>query len=103
MATTFDVTPRELQQSAGNIENRLREFVGSFNNIYSATTDLKVQYQGASSDAFNQRIEGYRVNFQAAEKTLREYIDFLNRYAAEMSRTEGELTGRAGQLSTGPR
>jgi hypothetical protein len=34
---------------------------------------------------------------------LVEYINFLNKYAAEMSRTESDLTGRAGQLSTGPR
>jgi len=75
---TFDTTPHDLKASASNIDQRLQEFIQSFNRIYSATNDLKVQYKGQASDTFNQRIEGYRADFTAAETVLRNYIEFLN-------------------------
>ncbi len=40
-------------------------------------------YKGNASDAFNQRIEGYRNDFSAAEKALTNYVQFLREYAAK--------------------
>jgi WXG100 family type VII secretion target len=101
MAKSFDITPPELVASANKIEGRTGEFVKAYQTIYAATNDLRVSYKGQASDAFNTRIEGYKKDFEAVQKTLTNYIQFLREYADKMTRTENELNSKAGQLSTG--
>ena len=102
MATTiFDVTPEELEAAAARIETKTGEFTKTYNSIYTAASDLRVTYKGEASDTFNQRIEGYKNDFTAAEKVLKNYVQFMREYAAEMKRTENELKRKAGALSVG--
>ena len=101
MATVFDVTPEELETSASKIEGKCGEFNNAYNNIYAATSDLRVKYKGQASDTFNTRIEGYRNDFQAVETALKNYVQFLREYASRMKTTENEIMNQAGQLSTG--
>lgn len=100
-STVFDVTPEELEASATRIEGKTGEFVKAYNNIYTAVSDLRITHKGEASDTFNQRIDGYRNDFSAAEKALKNYVQFLREYAADMRRTENELKGKASALSVG--
>ena len=100
-STVFDVTPEELEASATRIEGKTGEFVKAYRNIYTAVSDLRITYKGEASDTFNQRIDGYRNDFSAAEKALKNYVQFLREYAADMRRTENELKGKASALSVG--
>lgn len=99
--TTFDVTPEELEASAGKIETKTGEFTQTYNNIYTAVSELRVNYKGEASDTFNQRIEGYRNDFGAAEKALKNYVQFLREYSAKMKSTENDIKNRASSLSVG--
>lgn len=99
--TAFDVTPEDLQTSANKIENYAAEFTKAYTSIYTAVSDLRVSYQGEASDAFNERIEGYRDDFSAADTTLAEYVAFLRDYASSISSTESELKSQASALSVG--
>ena len=101
MAKVFDVTPEELESSANKIEGKCSEFTKSYQTVYTATNDLRVKYKGQASDTFNTRIEGYRNDFQAVEKALKNYIQFLREHASKMKTTENELKSKAGQLSVG--
>lgn len=38
-------------------------------------------YKGQASDVFNQRLEGYRNDFTAVEKSLNNYVEFLREYS----------------------
>ena len=67
-STIFDVTPEELEASANRIETKTTEFTKAYTSIYTAVTDLRVTFKGEASDTFNQRIEGYKNDFTAAEK-----------------------------------
>ena len=64
-------------------------------------SDLRVTYKGEASDTFNQRIEGYKNDFSAAEKALKNYVQFLREYAAKMKGTENEIKSKASALSVG--
>lgn len=102
MATAiFDVTPEELEASASKVESKVAEFTKAYTSIYTAVTDLRVKFKGEASDTFNQRIEGYKNDFSAAEKALKNYVQFLREYAAKMKQTENDLKSRAGSLSVG--
>lgn len=98
-STVFDVTPEELETSASKIEGKIGEFTKAYNSIYTAVSDLRVTFKGEASDTFNQRIEGYKNDFNAAEKALTNYIAFLREYAGKVKSTESELKSRAGSLS----
>lgn len=100
-STVFDVTPEQLEASANKIEGKTGEFTKAYNNIYTAVADLRVTYKGEASDTFNKRIEGYKNDFAAAEKALKNYVQFLREYAAEMKRTENENTSKANALPVG--
>ncbi|MBR2038259.1 MAG: WXG100 family type VII secretion target [Lachnospiraceae bacterium] len=100
-STIFDVTPEELEASATKIETKTGEFTKAYNSIYTAVSDLRVNYKGEASDTFNQRIEGYKNDFTAAEKALKNYVQFLRDYASEMRSTENTLKDKASALSVG--
>lgn len=100
-STVFDVTPEELEVSAGKVESKTGEFTKAYNSIYTAVSDLRVSYKGEASDTFNQRIEGYKNDFSAAEKALKNYVQFLRDYASNMKKTENEIKSKAGTLSVG--
>ena len=63
--------------------------------------DLRVTYKGEASDVFNQRIEGYKNDFTAAEKALKNYVQFLRGYAKKISGTEDSIKSKASSLSVG--
>lgn len=98
---SFDVTPEELEASATRVEGKTAEFTKAYNSIYTVVSDLRVTFKGETSDTFNQRIEGYRNDFDAAEKALKNYIAFLREYAGKIKNTENELKSRASSLSVG--
>jgi WXG100 family type VII secretion target len=99
--TTFDVTPEELESSAAKVEGKTSEFTKTYQSIYTAVGDLRVRYKGQASDTFNSRIEGYKNDFAAAEKALKNYIQFLREYATKMKSTENAIKSKAGSLSVG--
>jgi WXG100 family type VII secretion target len=99
--TRFDVTHENLTASAGKVEVKAQEFKKSYESIYTAVTDLRVTYKGQASDTFNQRIEGYKNDFNAVDKALAEYVQFLTEYASKMKSTEEDLKGKAASLSVG--
>lgn len=101
MATQFDVTPEELEASAGKIEGKAQEFSKAYENIYTAVSDLRVTYKGQASDTFNQRISDYKNTFASADKALAKYVAFLRDYASKMNKTETDLKSKAGSLSSG--
>ena len=77
------------------------EFTKAYTSIYTAVSDLRVTYKGEASDTFNQRIEGYKNDFSAAEKALKNYVQFLREYAAKMKSTENDIKSKASSLSVG--
>ena len=100
-STIFDVTPEELQASANRIEGKVTEFTKAYNSIYTAVSDLRVTFKGEASDTFNKRIEGYKNDFTAAEKALKNYVQFLREYASKVKGTEDNIKSKANALSVG--
>lgn len=102
MATkAFDVTPETLEASAGKVEGKAAEFKKAYESIYTAVQDLMVSYKGEASQTFNQRIDGYKNDFAAADKALANYVQFLRDYASKMKSTESEIKSKASALSVG--
>ena len=100
-ATIFDVTPEEITASATKVESKTGEFTKAYKDIYTAVKDLLVTYEGEASNTFNQRIQAYQNDFADAEKTLKNYVEFLRKYATDVKKTEDDIKGKAANLPTG--
>ena len=70
MATiVFDgITAEELQRSAYKLECELQEFNKAYYTICEVIFDFRSSFMGQVVDTFNQRIDGYKNDFAAAEK-----------------------------------
>ena len=101
MATTFDVTPEELKNSASRISTLGSEWHKEVDSIYAAVNELNVSYKGEASETFNKQLEGYRNDFEAATKALNDYMQFLVDYAENIHGVEDDLKQQAAQLSVG--
>ena len=97
----LDITPEELLNSADQLKNKLDSFHSAYTNISTATSDLKVSYNGEASTTFNQRIEGYRNDFEAANNALNAFIEGLKTYAEQVRIAESEIKAKASRLSVG--
>ncbi len=62
---------------------------------------MGVNWQGETSEMFNQRLEGYRNDFEAMATVLTEYASFLSTTAATISQAEEALKSTASQLHIG--
>ena len=101
MATTFDVTPEELRNSASRISVIGNEWAKEVESIYAAVNELNVSYKGEANVKFNEQLEGYKNDFLATKDILNAYMEFLNTYASEIQKTEDDLKQQAAQLSVG--
>ncbi len=97
----FDVTPEEIEASANKIETKKGEFTKAYGDIYTAVSDLRVEFKGEASDTFNQKIESYKKDFVAAEKALERYAQFLKEYANKIKGTETDNKAKANALKGG--
>lgn len=84
--------PRDAMQ--GSLPWRL-----SVNSIYTAVSDLCITYKDEASDIFNQRIKRFKNVFSSTEKTLKNYIQFLRKYAAKIKNIENEIRSKSSSLS----
>ncbi len=100
-STSFKVEPLGLEESANRIEGKAKEFKSNYESIYAAVSDLRVKYKGDASDTFNERIEGYKNDFQAADTALKNYVQFVRDYAKNIKDTENDLRNQASSLSVG--
>lgn len=102
MATAkFKVTPEEIERSANQVEQKIKEFQQLIQSIYNAIEELKVKYAGESSEVFNSKIRGYEDDFNRAQQVLTNYVGSLRTYASDMKRTEEAIKSKFGQLKIG--
>lgn len=98
----FKVTTEELNKSSGIIMEKMGTYNVKWQNIYTEVQALVgVNWAGETSEMFNQRLEGYRNDFEAMSKVLTEYASFLSTTAANIAQTEEALKNAASQLHVG--
>lgn len=97
----FKVETQDLRKSAALIEEKTARYDAEWAKIYTEIANLRVDWQGQSSDQFNKQIEGYRNDFQELSKILTSYKEFLKTTADRIEKTEDAINQAAGQLNAG--
>lgn len=98
----FKVTTEELTASSNLIMDKMGNYNVKWQAIYTEVQNLVgVNWQGDTSEMFNQRLEGYRNDFEEMAKVLSEYASFLSTTAATIAQAEDNLKAQASQLHIG--
>lgn len=102
MSNKWAVTTENLESSATKIEEETGKYDQEWAKLYEELQNLRsAEWQGVASDTFNQKLEGYRNDFQEMSKILKSYVEFLRTAAKNYKDTEDSLQDAAGNLSTG--
>jgi len=96
----FRVETEELKASAAQIETKAAEYQNQYSKLYQEISNLKVEYKGQASDAFNNKIEGYRSSFEELGTVVRAYVDYLKNTAMQYEAVESAIADTAGKLTS---
>lgn len=95
----WSVTTEQLITAAGEIRDLTGKYVTEYSKLYTELQALRsTHWQGIASDAFNQKLEGYRDTFIELEKVLNTYAEGLEKRAANYDQTENAAKEAAGNL-----
>lgn len=87
----LDIDPQLLIKSAQSIEQQTTQFNAIYNSIFTAVAELKSDFIGEAGTAFQQKIENYKPQFEAAEKNLKTYCEKLINYAKDVEGVDRSL------------
>ena len=92
------VTTEELLRSASLLEEKVNEYQGQYEKMYAEVENLRVHYQGQSSEAFNTQINAFKPALEEMASIVRNYITYLKNTANKYTTTEDALTDNANAL-----
>ena len=92
------VTTEELLRSASLLEEKVNEYQGQYEKMYAEVENLRVHYQGQSSEAFNTQINAFKPALEEMASIVRNYITYLKNTANKYTTTEDAFTDSANAL-----
>ena len=102
MSTEWAVTTERLNDSAAFIEEKAAKYNEEWAKLYAELESLKSsKWKGIASDMFNDRLEGYRADFQEMSKVVEAYAAYLRSAAENYAQTEDSLKEAASSLNAG--
>ena len=81
MARTIQVTPEQLESTAGRIEGLAADYKTQYNQLYSATDAMASSWSGRDNIAFTNRIDGFKDDLEKMHTLMLNYADFLRKSA----------------------
>lgn len=95
---SFEVDTQLLKDSARAIEGYKQTYEKSYETMYSEVGNLRVSWQGTSSDTFNSALNEAKSDYENLAKALGEYIENLKIIASNYEKTESDITSNANGL-----
>lgn len=94
----YDVTPENMRGIANQIESLATDYGNLYNNNLLQQLvgeDLAEAYKGTDAQALTNRLNDYRIPFEAMKKQLIEYAEFLRATALAYENTCDTLAQKA--------
>ena len=99
MARVIEVTPEQLESTAGKIENLAADYQKQYEQLYSETNAMASTWNGKDNVAFVNQIAGFKDDFQKMHKLMLNYADFLRKSAKAYRDTQDAVTSGARKLA----
>lgn len=98
MARVIEVTPEQLESTAGKIENLAADYQKQYEQLYSETDAMVSTWNGKDNVAFINQIAGFKDDFQKMHTLMLNYADFLRKSAKAYRDTQDAITSEARKL-----
>ena len=99
MARTIQVTPEQLESTAGRIERLAADYKTQYENLYSETNAMASTWNGKDNTAFVDQIAGFKDDFQKMHALMLNYADFLRKSAKAYRDTQDTVVAEARKLA----
>ena len=99
MARTIQVTPEQLETTAGRIEDLAGEYKTSYEQLYSETNAMASTWRGKDNTAFVDQIAGFKDDFEKMHTLMLNYADFLRKSAKAYRDTQDAIVSDARKLA----
>lgn len=98
MARTIQVTPEQLESTAGRIESLAADYKAQYDQLYSETNAMASTWSGKDNVAFVQQIDGFKDDFEKMHTLMLNYADFLRKSAKAYRDTQDTVVSEARKL-----
>lgn len=98
MARTIQVTPEQLETTAGRIEGLAADYQTQYNNLYSETSAMASTWSGKDNVAYTEQIAGFKDDFEKMHTLMLNYADFLRKSAKAYRDTQDTIVAEAKKL-----
>ena len=99
MARNIQVTPEQLETTAGKIEGLASDYKTQYNQLYSETSAMASTWDGKDNKAFVDRIDGFKDDFEKMHTLMNNYADFLRKSAKAYRETQDAVVAEARKLA----
>lgn len=98
MARNIEVTPEQLESTAGRIEGLAAEYKNQYDQLYSETNAMASTWSGKDNVAFTDQIAGFKDDFEKMHALMLQYADFLRKSAKAYRDTQDTVVAEARKL-----
>ena len=98
MARKIEVTPEQLETTAGRIENLAAEYKTQYDLLYTETNAMASTWNGKDNLAFTDQIDGFKDDFEKMHDLMLQYADFLRKSAKAYRDTQDTIVTEARKL-----
>ncbi len=98
MAKTIQVTPEQLESTAGKIESLAADYKTQYDNLYNETNAMASTWNGKDNVAFTDQIAGFKDDFEKMHTLMLNYADFLRKSAKAYRDTQDGVVSEARKL-----
>ena len=98
MARTIQVTPEQLESTAGRIESLAADYKTQYDQLYSETNAMASTWNGTDNVAFVNQIDGFKDDFSKMHTLMLSYADFLRKSAKAYRDTQDTVVSEARKL-----
>lgn len=98
MAKTIQVTPEQLESTAGRIEGLAADYKTQYDQLYSETNAMASTWSGKDNTAFVDQIAGFKDDFEKMHTLMLNYADFLRKSAKAYRETQETVVSEARKL-----
>lgn len=99
MARTIQVTPEQMESTAGRIENLAADYKTQYNQLYSETNAMASTWDGKDNVAFVNQIAGFKDDFEKMHALMCDYAVFLRKSAKAYRGTQDAVVAEARKLT----
>lgn len=99
MARVIEVTPEQLESTAGTIEGLAADYKTQYDNLYSETNAMASTWQGKDNVAYIDQIGGFKDDLEKMHKLMLDYADFLRKSAKAYRETQDAVAAAAKKLA----